>query len=300
MSSPSRPSLAAAYGNSDLLDLVGVRTHVQTWEPAGAPTATVVGLHHFYGSAQTYHRLGPLLADRGLRLVAFDRVGFGLSDRPHPEGRWTGPDGPYTRGFAVAQMTELLDHLGVDRAVVTGTSMGGAITIEFALAHPDRVAHAVPCSAPLTGDASAPARLRGLLRLPALTGVGAAVVRRLAGTIDETRVGRSWHDPTAVEAADVDAHTRFREVEGWERGMWWKWISDERPALLTRLPELAANGTPVTAVGATHDRLVRPGVARRIARDTNGRYVELDSGHVVHAEAAVALAEVLVEAAEDV
>ena len=293
------PSLAAAYGNSELLDLVGVRTHVQTWEPSGAPAATVVGLHHFYGSAQTYHRLGPLLADRGLRLVAFDRVGFGLTDRPHPAGRWTGPEGPYTRAFAVAQLAELLDHLGVDHAVVTGTSMGGAITIEFALAHPERVAHAVPCSAPLTGDASAPERLRRLLRIPGLTGVGAAVARRLAGSIDRARVGRSWHDPTAVDDADVDAHTRFRDAERWERGLWWKWVSDERPDLLVRLPELAANGTPVTAVGATHDRLVRPAVARRIARDTQGGHVELDCGHVVHAEGATGLAEVLVDAAED-
>ena len=299
MSSPPPPSLAAAYGNSELLDLVGVRTHVQTWDPIGTPTATVVGLHHFYGSAQTYHRLGPMLSERGLRLVAFDRVGFGLTDRPDPTGRWTGADGPYTRGFAVAQLAELLDQLDVDRAVVTGTSMGGAITIEFALAHPDRVAHAVPCSAPLTGDASAPERWRRLLRTPGLAGVGAAVVRRLAGTIDQARVGRSWHDATAVEAADVDAHARFRETEGWDRALWWKWISDERPDLLRRLPELAANGTPVTAVGATHDRVVRPAVARRIARDAEGRYVELDCGHVVHAEGAPGLAEVLVEAAED-
>ena len=297
--SASTSSSLAAYGNSELLDLVGVRTHVQTWDPAGTPTATVVGLHHFYGSAQTFHRLGPLLADAGLRLVAFDRVGFGLTDRPHPRGRWTGPESPYTRAFAVAQLEALLDHLGVDRAVVTGTSMGGAITLEFALAHPDRVAHAVPCSAPLTGDASPSPWVRRLLRTPGVAGVGTALVRRLAGRIDHARVGRSWHDATAVEDADVEAHARFRDVEGWEHGLWWKWISDERPALLDRLPELAANGTRVTAVGATHDRLVRPRVARRIARDADGRFVELDCGHVVHAEGAAGLAEVLVSAAED-
>mgnify|MGYP006175388215 CR=1 FL=1 len=74
------------------------------------PAATVVGLHHFYGSGQTFHRLGPLLADRGLRLVAFDRVGFGLTDRPAPGRRLTGPDSPYTRGFAVRQVVALLDH----------------------------------------------------------------------------------------------------------------------------------------------------------------------------------------------
>ena len=286
-------ALAATYGNSQLLDLVGVRTHVQTWAPASPPTATVIGLHHFYGSAQTYHRLGPLLAEAGVRLVAFDRVGFGLTDRPDPAGRWTGPASAYTRAFAVDQLEALLDHLGVDRAVVTGTSMGGAITIEFALTRPHRVAHAVPCSAPLTGDASAPSWARRALRAPGLAGIGTRVVRRLAGTIDHARVARSWHDASRVEDADVDAHARFRQTAGWDRALWWKWIADEPPDLLARLPELAAAGVPVTAVGATHDRLVRPRVARRIATDTGGRYVEIDCGHVVHAEGAHDLARLL-------
>lgn len=286
-----------AYTNSSFVDLVGVRTHVQSWEPDGDVAATVVGLHHFYGSAQTYHRLGPLLARAGVRLVAFDRVGFGLTERPDPAGRWTGGDSPYTRAFAVRQVVALLDAFEVDRAVVTGTSMGGAITLEAALTTPDRVLHAVPCSAPLTGDASAPPGIRRLLRSRALTPVGSAVVRRLADRIDHERVAGSWHDAAAVVDADVEAHARFRDVDGWARGLWWKWVADEPPSLLARLPELARTGVPVTAVGATHDRLVRPKVARRTARDADGRYVELDCGHVVHAEGADQLASLLLDVA---
>lgn len=295
----SPPQLAPApYGNSEFLDLVGVRTHVQMWTPGDRdPIATVIGLHHFYGSAQTYHRLGPRLAAAGVRLVAFDQVGFGQTERPRPQGRWTGGDSPYTRAFAVRQVVALLDHLGVQRAVVTGTSMGGVIALETALAHPGRVAHAVPCSSPLTRDASAPPWLRPALRIPGLALGGAAVVRLLARRIDDGRVGRSWHDPAGLEAADVDAHARFREVTGWDRGLWWKWIADDPPSLLVRLPELAQAGTPVTAVGATHDRVVGPHVARRIARDTAGAHVELDCGHVVHAEGAAGLSRVLVDVA---
>lgn len=287
-----------AYANSQFLDMVGVRTHVQTWEPEGRPpAATVVGLHHFYGSAQTFHRLGPLLADAGLALLAFDRVGFGLTERPAPIRRWTGPDSVWTRAFASRQLEALLDHRGVERAIVTGTSMGGTVALEFALGHPDRVAHAVPCSAPLTADAAAPPWLRPALRLPGMARGGAALARRLAGRIDHARVSRSWHDPSVVEDADVEAHARFRDGDDWARGLWWKWIADDPPTLLDRLPELARAGTSVTAVGATHDRLVRPQVARRTARDTGGTYVELPCGHVVHAECASGLADVIVDIA---
>jgi pimeloyl-ACP methyl ester carboxylesterase len=282
------------YDTSRMIELAGVRTHVQVWEAAGVVRATVVGLHHFYGSAQTFHRLGPLLADAGVRLVAFDRVGFGLTDRPHHGGRWTGPDAAYTRAFAVAQLAELLDAVGAPRAIVTGTSMGGTTALEFALAHPDRVAHVVPCSAPLTADASLSPWLRGALRTPLLASVGPALVRRAAGRIDHRRVGKSFHDASMVTDVDVDAHARFREAADWDRALWWKVLADHRPRLLDRLSELRGS-TPVTAVGATHDRLVRAGVAQVIARETGGRYLEVASGHLVHVEGAQPLARALVD-----
>lgn len=284
-----------AYDNSALVELSGVATHVQTWSPRGEPRATVVGLHHFYGSAQTFHRLGPLLAASGVRLVAFDRVGFGLTDRPAPDGRWTGPTSPYTRAFAAGQVVALLDHLGEQRAVVTGTSMGGTIALELALAHPGRVAHVVPCSAPLTADASVSPWLRRVLRTPAFSRLGPAVVRRMARDIDRDRVARSWHDPGRVEGTDVDAHGRFRHVPGWDRSLWWKFVADSPPDLRRRLPGLAGGPVGVTAVGATHDRLVPPWVARHVATVTGGDHVEIACGHVVHAEGAQQLADVLAE-----
>ncbi len=286
-----------AYANSEFVDLAGVRTHVQTWAPDGGAVTTVIGLHHFYGSAQTYHRLGPLLAGRGLRLIAFDRVGFGLTDRPDPRGVWVGPDAPYTRAFAIRQLAELLDRLDLPRVLVTGTSMGGTTALEFALTHPSRVAHVLPASAPLTADAAAPPFLRPLLRPRVFTPIGAGVVRRLAGTIDADRVGKSFHDAATVTAEDVDAHARFREADDWARGLWWKFVADRPPSLPRRLPELAAAGVPVTAIGARHDRTVHPRYAARLAELAGGRSVVVDAGHVVHAEGAEELADVIATAA---
>jgi pimeloyl-ACP methyl ester carboxylesterase len=291
---PRASRSSGLYDTSHMIELAGVRTHVQVWEPAGAARSTVVGLHHFYGSAQTFHRLGPLLADAEIRLVAFDRVGFGLTDRPHHDGRWTGPDAPYTRAFAIRQLAELLDVIGAPHAIVTGTSMGGTTALEFALAHPDRVQHVVPCSAPLTADASLSPWLRRALRTPLLGSAGPALVRRVAGRIDHRRVAKSFHDTSMVTAVDVDAHARFREAAGWDRALWWKVLADHRPRLLDRLPELRGR-TPVTAIGATHDRLVRPGVAQVVARETGGRYLEVASGHLVHVEGAYPLARALAD-----
>jgi pimeloyl-ACP methyl ester carboxylesterase len=69
------------------------------------------------------------LADRW-RVTTFDNRGVGRSDVP---------DGEYRiRDFA-ADTVALLDTLSISRAHVVGSSMGGAIAQELALAHPQRV-----------------------------------------------------------------------------------------------------------------------------------------------------------------
>jgi pimeloyl-ACP methyl ester carboxylesterase len=46
----------------------------------------------------------------------------------------------------------LLDALGIDRSHVMGHSMGGAVTLELAVSHPDRVRRIVPISASVRPD----------------------------------------------------------------------------------------------------------------------------------------------------
>jgi pimeloyl-ACP methyl ester carboxylesterase len=63
------------------------------------------------------------------RVVTPDVFGFGGSQPPRP---WTMPE----MGEA---LLELLNHLEIDRCTLAGLSMGGYISIPFALAHPDRL-----------------------------------------------------------------------------------------------------------------------------------------------------------------
>ncbi|WP_336923787.1 alpha/beta fold hydrolase [Aquipuribacter sp. SD81] len=78
------------------------------------------------------------LADR-FRLVAPDQAGFGGT-----------PLAPGSRG-GLAAWTEsaagLMAALGLDRYAVVGHSMGGAVALAVAAAHPDRVTHVVGVSA---------------------------------------------------------------------------------------------------------------------------------------------------------
>ena len=72
------------------------------------------------------------LAARGNHVYALDFLGHGDSDQPRDMWRYSMP----TFG---AQVVALLDHLGVDEAVVGGTSLGANVTLEVAAAAPDRL-----------------------------------------------------------------------------------------------------------------------------------------------------------------
>ena len=66
------------------------------------------------------------------RLVLWEPRGHARSDSPEDPARVT---------FAhwVLDLRDLMDHLGLRRAVVGGLSLGGGIATRFALAHPERV-----------------------------------------------------------------------------------------------------------------------------------------------------------------
>lgn len=68
---------------------------------------------------------------KSMRVIAPDMAGFGYTDRP---------DGiSYTKDTWVQQVADLLDALGISRADFIGNSFGGAISLAFALRHPERV-----------------------------------------------------------------------------------------------------------------------------------------------------------------
>jgi pimeloyl-ACP methyl ester carboxylesterase len=64
------------------------------------------------------------------RVTTFDNRGVGCS---------SSPEGPYAIADFARDTIALMDALGLERPHVVGSSMGGAIAQELALAHPDRV-----------------------------------------------------------------------------------------------------------------------------------------------------------------
>jgi pimeloyl-ACP methyl ester carboxylesterase len=108
----------------------GRRIAYETWgDPAGVP---VLSLHGTPGSRLGRHPDEERLAATGARLITYDRPGYGLSDRH--AGRAVVD--------CVADVTAIVDHLGVDRFAVQGGSGGGPHCLAVAARLPDRVLRA--------------------------------------------------------------------------------------------------------------------------------------------------------------
>lgn len=106
--------------------------HRLVYDEYGSGDQVLVLLHGLLMNRRMFDRLAPEMASRGNRVITLDLLGHGESDAPK--------DPPYYSMSAFADMVEtLLDHLGLERAVVGGTSLGANVGLEFAARHPQRV-----------------------------------------------------------------------------------------------------------------------------------------------------------------
>lgn len=76
--------------------------------------------------------LARAISRHGHRVITFDPLGHGASDRPRDMWR-------YSMSQFAEQTLALLDHLELEQAVVGGASLGANITLELAALAPDRL-----------------------------------------------------------------------------------------------------------------------------------------------------------------
>jgi pimeloyl-ACP methyl ester carboxylesterase len=127
----------------------------------GPDNATPIVLIHGAGCNLEDMRLalGERLAAHH-RVILIDRPGLGWSKRK-------GRDGSAPKVQA-AILREMLDRLGVVRAVIVGHSWGGALAISFTLDYPERSAALILLASPLYPHANPTTSLYALFAMPIL------------------------------------------------------------------------------------------------------------------------------------
>ena len=212
--------MEAKYGQTPLLR---TKTSGMRYRDDGNPDGPVLLLLHGANSSlQTWEPMVAELADQ-FRLISFDQHGHGL----------TGPqvDHDYSSAMRVHAGVEVLDELGIDRAIWVGNSMGGGVSWRAAMLAPERVSGLVLVdpSGAQTGEKIKPyigARIAstwiGQKILPVITPrfLVAASLRESvaeAATMTEPMIDRYWEMVRypGNRAAMAAAMTQERESDLW-------------------------------------------------------------------------------------
>ena len=185
--------------HSHFADIDGVRIHYQE-KGTGAP---LVLLHGFSSSTYSWKDVFEPLA-KSYRVIAVDLKGFGFSAKP---------DGDYTRRAQAILVAHLLDYLKIEKAWLAGNSMGGEVSLNFALQNPQRVAGLILIDSGGVNVSGASSLTPGYVRIP----VAGPVLIALALTSDRlVRQGleKSFYDDAKITDERVASYYRPLKTRG--------------------------------------------------------------------------------------
>jgi aminoacrylate hydrolase len=217
-----------------------------------------------FGLDQRYWAAQVPAVSQGNRFITFDHRGTGRSSRIPAS----------SMDEMAADAVRLLDHLEIDRAVVFGASMGGAISQHLALNHPDRVS-ALILAITWARPVEFMRRQHGLAR---------KIIERF-GAEEFTQVALLWmFTPPFFEmgGAAIDQLVAGLQASGGPEMMNEKELLGQLDAIEKHnvLPDLVNIDVPTLVVSGKLDVMVPALAGREIAQAIPGaEYVEFETGH---------------------
>lgn len=232
--------------------------------PAGHHGRTLVLWPSILADYRIYRQ--PIEAWRGRhRLIAIDGPGHGGS----------GPStGPFSMGDCGLALGEVLDALTLSEpVVVVGTSWGGLVAGEFALAHPGRTLAVVMLNTPVSSAAEGPSLSDRFVVWGA---------RWIHSTpMYRSGVAKAFFLPASLRRGGrvlEDFHQHLREVDGRALSQAVRSVLIEREPLAPRMHGIAA---PTLFVAGRHDAMypVEP-LRRAVQALPHGRFEVVDTAHI--------------------
>lgn len=171
-----------------------------TASPSHAPVVCIPGLTR---NSLDFDALAPWIAGLGRRVLAVDLRGRGQSDRDPKPRR-------YRPSVYAGDLVALLDELSITRAIFIGTSLGGLVTMAFAMRHPQRIAGAVLNDVGPEIDPAGAARIKGYVgKAPPVTSwEGAVAYARLINSAALPGEDEAYWDTMARRMFRVGADGR--------------------------------------------------------------------------------------------
>ena len=240
-------------------------------------------VHGLGGFAESWRQTLEALEPHS-RTIALDLPGFGQSGKP---------DRPYTLGFFAQVLEELLEALGVGRIRLVGHSLGGAVALAFALAHPERVERLALLAAAVPGFPLRPSLVYRLMSVP---GVGEFFSIFVTRGICAAALRRCFVNPQPEEIAFLVGHQYAARTTPEGRAAYLATLRGVREAFTVQAPiyrsALADWDRPTLMIHGRQDPVVPLGHAEVAARairrldarwlDGCGHFPQIEHGAIVN------------------
>jgi pimeloyl-ACP methyl ester carboxylesterase len=268
------PPRQLADDDSEFIEINGLDIHVKSM---GQGEPVFVLLHGFAASLYSWRAVMEPLSQLGT-VIAFDRPGFGLSEHPLT---WHGQN-PYSQEAQVELVTGLLDHFGVKNAILVGNSAGGTVSMQVALAHPERVSALILVDPAVYIGRRTPGWLHYLFDSPQMRHMGPLLSRQILKH-GQDLIKLAWHDPSKLPVDMLEYYQKPFQVENWDKTLW-EFTLASRPTGLTEcLDEFTL---PILVITGDDDRIVPTEDSIRLAGELPNASLEVifQAGHIPHEE----------------
>jgi pimeloyl-ACP methyl ester carboxylesterase len=273
------PPEQLADPDSRFIEVDGLTVH---YKMVGSGQPALILLHGFGASTFSWREVMGPLSELGT-VVAFDRPGFGLTERPMPEGgRGAAPLRLYSPESQPDLTVGLMDALGIERAVLVGNSAGGTVALLTALTYPERVEALVLVDPAVYVGGGTPGWMRPFLNTPQMQHLGPLVARRIQDWgVDFAR--SAWHDPSRITPEIWEGYARPLRAENWDRALWEVTRASHPLGLERRLGEVSV---PVLVITGDDDRIVPTEQSVRLAGEIPGAQLVVipECGHIPQEE----------------
>ncbi len=222
----------------------------------------LVMIHGVIADGMMYARTLRRLASAGFKVIAVDSAGHGRTAGLGRNG--------WSWDHYVDLHDRVLDHLGIERAVLVGHSMGGRLVVDLAARRPERAIATIPINAAIGGVWD---RLTSSVRfLPALFPIGVGlltadtVISALQGRREMGSLARLWA-PSLVD--------RLRSAPSLPGALFATVTAKDSIGTLTSLGQA---GVPVIVVHGDRDLTIWFENGRQAAEAADGTLVRVEKG----------------------
>ena len=266
-----------AEPGSKFIEINNVTIH---YKEEGVGNKTFILLHGFGGSTFSWREVMADFAQHG-QVIAYDRPAFGLTERPMPED-WA--ENPYGMKANIELLRELMDTMGIEKAILVGNSAGGGVSVAFALEYPERVDALILVDPGVGGGRGPqfPAWALPLMWTPQMRHIGPLLMRDYQETLPNT-IEREWFDQTKLTEQIKQEYLKLLKIKNWDRAFYELTFAPAYPELRPLVQNLTV---PVFVIAGQEDRLIRSWYFEAIATEIPGAQLALlpACGHVPQEE----------------